>query len=199
MTKPDFKKTWPDYKSPKGQITEHTIPPRQYLMIDGHGDPNTSPNFQNAIETLYPVAFKTKFISKIQHEKDYVVMPLEGLWWAENYEHFIKRNKDEWSWTAMIAQPDFITQAIIDEAMEAAKGKAPLLDQLRFETINEGKTLQALHIGSFDDEAPLIQKIHDQIKAQGGTLSGKHHEIYLSDPRRTAPEKLRTLIRQPFK
>ncbi len=125
-------------------------------------------------------------------------MPLEALWWAENYQHFVERNKDEWSWSAMIAQPEFITQDIIEEAMNAAKGKAPILDKLRFETLEEGMVMQALHIGYYDDEAPLIQNIHDEIEADGGKLAGKHHEIYLSDLRRTAPEKLRTIIRQPY-
>ncbi len=173
----------------------------QYLMIDGHGDPNTSEDFKAAIEALYPVAYKLKFASKTELGKDYVVMPLEGLWWAEYMASFTTdRDKSSWDFTLMIMQPNWITKEMFEAAVQKVKTKdSPAkLGQVRFETLDEGKCVQTLHIGSFDDEAEILAEIHDAFVPDNHLkLSGKHHEIYLSDFRKVTPDKLRTILRQP--
>ena len=170
-------------------------------MIDGKGDPGSAPEYIQALETLYPVAYKTKFIAKNQLEKDYVVPPLEGLWWAKDMASFTDNyDRNEWLWTMMIMQPEWITSEIIDEAKRQAAKKSPdgKFEKLRFECFEEGQSLQCLHIGSYADEAPVLARLHDEIMPRDGYgFNGKHHEIYLSDPRRVAPEKLKTILRQP--
>jgi hypothetical protein len=201
MDKIDFKKSLDSYKAKHHQFRILDIPKRQYLMIDGHGDPNTSKEFQDAIQALYPVAYKLKFASKQQLGKDYVVMPLEGLWWAENMATFTSaRDKSQWDFTLMIMQPDWITREMFDAAIKKVSEKDPPanLAEVRFETLDEGKCVQTLHIGSFDDEAAVLKQMHEEfIPQQGLKLAKKHHEIYLSDFRKVAPEKLRTILRQP--
>lgn len=201
MSKIDFKKTLNSYKSKHHQIQIIDVPKIQYLMIDGHGDPNSSEDFKNAIEALYPVAYKLKFASKIELDKDYVVMPLEGRWWAEDMSSFTTdRDKSKWDFTLMIMQPDWITKEMFEQAVQKVKEKNPptKLDQIRFETLDEGKCVQTLHIGSFDDEAEILAEIHDNFIPENELkLSGKHHEIYLSDFRKVSPDKLRTILRQP--
>lgn len=177
------------------------VPAMNFLMVDGHGDPNTSPLYVTAITALYGVSFTLKFALKRGPEQvDYKVMPLEALWWAQDFGSFARAEKSKWLWTAMIMQPDFITGAHVDAAVAAVLKKRPndMLAQVRFESFPEGRAAQLLHIGPYDAEAPNIERLHAFIEAQGGKLSGKHHEIYLSDPRRVAPEKLKTIIRQPF-
>jgi len=177
------------------------LPEMKFLMIDGQGDPNTSQEYQDAMETLFPVSYKTKFTSKQEKSQDYVVMPLEGLWWVENMEEFSIADKSSWKWTVMIRQPDFINETLINKAIEELEKKKnlPSLSKLRFETFKEGKTVQIMHIGPYGEaEAPAVNKLHEYIESEGYQLRGKHHEIYISDMRRTKPEKLRTVIRQPF-
>jgi hypothetical protein len=199
----DYKKELKHLYQPsakKFQVVD--VPPMNFLMIDGHGDPNTAQEYQDAVEALYGVAYKLKFISKKESGKDYVVPPLEGLWWAGDMETFTaQRDKSAWDWTMMIMQPEWITPAIVEEAvaqMEKAKG-LPALSRLRLETYLEGLAVQIMHIGSYNDEGPTIASMHTFAAENGYALAGKHHEIYLSDPRRVAPEKLKTVLRQPVR
>jgi hypothetical protein len=172
-----------------------------FLMIDGEGDPNTSKSFGDAIETLFPLSYTLKFMTKKGPQAiDYGVMPLEGLWWADDMSAFSDGKKDDWKWTLMIMQPEFITQAMVEEAMkEVGRKKKPVsLHLARFETFREGKAAQIMHIGPFSEEGPTIEKVHQFIEENGARRSGKHHEIYLSDIRRAAPEKWKTVVRQPI-
>ncbi len=197
----DFKKSLDAYQGKRGRFQIVEIPDLQYLMIDGHGDPNTSPAFAEAVEALYPVAYKLKFASKRDLGRDYVVPPLEGLWWAEDMDSFTAaRDKSQWDWTLMIMVPDWIDQSMVDAAVEEAGAKArpARLGGIRLESLSEGHCVQTLHIGSFDDEADLLARMHHEfIPDNGLRMVGTHHEIYLSDSRKVAPEKLRTLLRQP--
>jgi hypothetical protein len=172
-----------------------------FLMVDGMGDPNTSKSYSAAIEALYPVAYTLKFmVKKGKMEIDYGVMPLEGLWWADDMSAFKTGNKDAWKWKVMIMQPEFITREMVEQAIkEVQKKKEPVaLSLLRFEAFEEGRAAQTLHIGPYSEEGPTIEKVHLLIENNGSRLVGKHHEIYLTDPRRTVPEKWRTIIRQPM-
>jgi hypothetical protein len=178
------------------------VPPMNFLMIDGHGDPNTAQEYQDAVEALYAVAYKLKFMSKREMGKDYVVPPLEGLWWAEDMETFTTaRDKSAWDWTMMIMQPEWITQEMVEEAVKQVEKKGlPALSKLYLETYHEGLSVQILHIGSYDDEGPTIARLHNEfIPENSYEEAGKHHEIYLSDPRKVAPEKLKTVLRQPVR
>jgi hypothetical protein len=203
MEKLDLKKQWKHlYQPPATVITAVDVPPLTYLMVDGAGDPNNSPAFQQAIEALYSLSYTLKFsLKKSPRPVDYGVMPLEGLWWADDPGPFHQQDKSAWKWTAMILQPDFIGRKQVDAAFDEVRRKKnpAALDRVRLETLEEGAAAQILYVGAFSDEGPTIQRIHDFIHAAGKELSGKHHEIYLSDPRRTAPEKLKTIIRQPMK
>ena len=199
--KTDLRKELAGYTARRERFDLVTIPPRGYLMIDGHGDPNTAERYSQALSTLYPVAYTLKFLSRRELDHDYVVPPLEGLWWADDMATFTRaRDKDRWSWTAMILLPDWLDDAHVSRAREsvAAKGTAPLLDDLRVETLDEGRCVQTLHVGPYDDEGPVLARMHEHaIAEQGLRMAGRHHEIYLTDPRRTAPERLRTILRQP--
>jgi hypothetical protein len=199
VSKVDFKKTLKHLYQPSKKAFEVVdVPAMSFLMADGHGDPNTSAAYQAVVETLYGVAYKVKFISKRELDRDFVVPPLEGLWWAEDMTAFIARDKSAWDWTMMIMQPEWVTPALLARAREALEKKAPpALDKLRLETYHEGRAVQILHVGPYDAEAPTIARMHAFIKDQGYRPAGKHHEIYLSDPRRVAPEKLKTVLRQP--
>ena len=203
MSKVDFKKEYKELYAPPKKFVVVDVPEMQYLMVDGHGDPNVAPEYQEAIEALYALAYKLKFNSKKQLGKDYVVPPLEGLWWAENIESFsTARVKSEWDWTMMIMTPDWIASEIFVETIEIVrKDKNPVaLDKVRLERYHEGLSVQIMHIGSYDDEGPTLLKLHSEFIPENGYVeNGKHHEIYLSDPRRTAPEKLKTILRQPVK
>lgn len=194
--KVDLKKELASYRARRGVFEIIDVPPLQYLMIDGHGDPNTQA-FEDALTTLYAVAYPLKFTSKKELDRDYVVMPLEALWWADDMAAFsIDRDKSRWDWTAMILTPDWITDDQFVQAKAAAT--APARDRLRLEKLAEGTCVQVLHVGPFDAEGPLLSRLHqDFIPAHGLRMSGKHHEIYLSDPRRADPAKLRTILRQP--
>ena len=198
--KSDFKKTLDSYRARSGEFGIVDVPSLQYLMIDGHGDPNTAQEYTDAVEALYPVAYKLKFASK-ELGRDFTVMPLEGLWWADDAAAFTTaRDKSQWDWTLMIMQPDWITVEQFEAAVAkvGAKDAPRSLGAVRLESLDEGQCVQTLHIGPFDDEGPTLAKLHDEvIPAHGLRMSGKHHEIYLSDLRRTAPSKLRTILRQP--
>lgn len=197
----DHKKIIDAYKAKQDTFRIVEVHKLQYLMIDGHGDPNTSPEFRSAVEALFPIAYKIKFASKQDLGKDYAVMPLEGLWWADDMDAFTSaRDKSKWDWTMMIMQPDWITPEMYRAAVEtvAAKNPPKNLAKVRFETLDEGLCVQILHIGSFDDEAEILNKMHHDFMPDNNLeMRGKHHEIYFSDFRKTAPEKLRTLLRQP--
>lgn len=201
MNRVDLKKELDSYKAKHNQFRIIEMPAMQYLMIDGHGDPNTSQEFKNAIVALYPIAYKLKFASKQELGKDYVVMPLEGLWWAEDMSTFTTaRDKSQWNFTLMIMQPDWITEDMFNQAVQKVSEKNPpvSLSKVRFETLDEGTCVQTLYVGSFDEEAAVLQNMHHEfIPANNLKMTQKHHEIYLSDFRKVAPNKLRTILRQP--
>jgi hypothetical protein len=207
MPKIDLKKENKELYDPSAkEVSIVDVPKMNFLMIDGEGDPNTSQEYQAAIEALFPVSFSVKFISGKENSQDYVVMPLEGLWWVENMEDFSIQDKSSWKWTAMIRQPDFITKDMIKRAKEEVeKKKNPTaLSRIKFESLHEGLSVQIMHIGPYSEEGPTIKKLHNFIGGKGyefdGSMPGeKHHEIYISDLRRTKPERLKTVIRQPIK
>lgn len=203
MSKVDLKKILPSYQAKHHEFSIIELPKTQYLMIDGHGDPNTSQEFRESIEALFPVAYKIKFASKKDLNKDFVVMPLEGLWWADDMSTFTSaRDKSKWDFTLMIMQPDWITQEMFAAAVaKVSEKEAPAkIKDVRFETLEEGKCVQTLHIGSFDDESAVLAEMHHKfIPQQNLRMVQKHHEIYLSDFRKVAPEKLRTILRQPVR
>lgn len=203
MEKIDFKKQWKQFYNPSPKnVSVVEIPSMNFIKIDGMGNPNTAPEFKDAVEALFPVAYHLKFNLKkrVDNPIDYAVLPLEGLWWTDDMREFSLENKDSWKWTAMIMQPGFITSDLFEQAVDAVRKKKnlPALPKLRFEAFHEGKAVQIMHIGPFATEGPTIEKLHQFIRAQGGQLRGKHHEIYLSDFRKVAPEKMKTVIRQPF-
>ena len=199
--KTDFKKSLDCYRARRGEFRVLDVPPLRYLMVDGEGDPNTAPSYAAAIEALFPVAYALKFASKRELERDYVVPPLEALWWAPDMDVFTSaRDKSQWHWTAMIMVPDWITDELYADAVArvAAKSGPASLDRIRVETLREGRCVQTLHVGSYDDEAGVLAELHERFLPESGLrMTGKHHEIYLSDARRVAPAKLRTILRQP--
>ncbi len=202
MEKADLRKSMNTFYAPSAKdFSLVQVPPLHYLMIDGHGDPNTAPAYMSAVEWLYSVSYPVKFMSKKDLGRDYAVMPLEGLWWADDMNAFITRDKSAWSWTMMILQPDWITKVMIDAAIEKASAKlGPPPPSLRFEVLDEGLCVQILHIGPYDAEGPVLARLHGEFLPQNGlTETGHHHEIYLSDPRKSAPEKLKTVLRQPVR
>ena len=199
QNKKEFK---PLYNPSSRDFAIVVVPPMQFLMVDGHGDPNSEPTYQEALEAIYAVSYALKFVSKKELDRDYVVPPLEGLWWAEDMDSFaLLQDKSRWDWTMMIMQPEWISaQMAQDAARHAAKKELPALSKLRLETYDEGLSAQILHVGSYDDEAPTLARLHGTWLPENGYVpNGKHHEIYLSDPRRTAPEKLKTVLRQPVR
>lgn len=199
--KVDFKKEIAAYRARQGRFEVVEVPDLQYLMIDGHGDPNTDPAFGHATEALYPLAYKLKFASKRELGRDYVVMPLEGLWWADEMDAFTAaRDKSRWDWTLMIMVPDWIEEDLFAAVVEqvAAGDRPRRLYDVRLETLSEGRCVQTLHIGSYDDEAGVLARMHHEFVPENGLrMVGRHHEIYLGDARKVAPEKLRTILRQP--
>ncbi|WP_069386139.1 GyrI-like domain-containing protein [Cellulosimicrobium cellulans] len=201
--KVDLKKTLDAYQARRGRFRVLDVPDQQYLMVDGHGDPNTEPGYAQALAALYPVAYALKFASKRELGRDHVVMPLEGLWWADDMATFTSaRDKSRWDWTMMIMVPDWLGPEMVEAAIgrAGAKDRPARLADVRFETLSEGRCVQTLHVGPFDDEAPVLARMHEEfIPGNGLRMVGKHHEIYLGDPRRSAPEKLRTILRQPVR
>ena len=202
MAKTDFKKELKHlYKPSPKSIEVVDVPEMNFLMIDGQGDPNTSQGYSNAIEALYAVSYALKFmIKKGELQIDYGVMPLEGLWWVDDMSQFSIEDKTNWKWTAMIMQPECVIQDLFAVACEQVENKKnPVaLSRIRLESFAEGKAAQTMHLGPFSEEGPTIERIHDFIRDKGYYQSGKHHEIYLSDIRKSAPEKWKTIIRQPI-
>lgn len=203
MKKIDYKKELKHLYRPSAKnVVVVDVPAMNFLMIDGAGDPNTTPFFQEATEALFAVSYGLKFIiKKGEQQGDYGVMPLEGLWWTDDMTQFSVEKKGDWLWTLLMMQPEFVTPELFAEAVEQVKKKKnpAALPLMRFEAFAEGKAAQIMHIGPFSEEGPTIAKVHAFIDENDGQLSGKHHEIYLSDIRRAAPEKWKTVIRQPFK
>lgn len=202
MDKVDFKKTLKEFYNPKSRGFELVdVPDMQFVRVDGRGDPNTSPDWERAMGWVYSIAYTLKFASKGTLGRDYVVPPSEALWWADDMKSFIDGKKADWRWTLQLMVPDFVTPQMFDEAVAVSGrklGAAP--ESLRFEREREGLSVQFLHIGSYDDEAPMIRRMHEEfIPANGLMETGHHHEIYLGDPRKAEPSKLKTIVRQPVR
>ncbi|MFD0854657.1 GyrI-like domain-containing protein [Actinomadura adrarensis] len=201
MTRYDVKRELKPYYAPtNSDWTLVDVPAQQFIAVDGNGDPNTSADYARAVEALYTVAYTVKFTSKRTLGRDFVVGPLEGLWWSDDPEVFITRDKDAWHWRMLISQPGWITEDHIDEARRAALAKKglPAISTVRHQALHEGTSAQLLHVGPYDDEGPVLARLHHEyLAANDLRMTGLHHEIYLSDPRRTAPAKLKTVLRQP--
>ena len=200
MPKIDLKTTRRDYwTAPVGDFVVRDVPRYTFAMVDGEGNPNTAAAYQAAVSGLYRVSYKLKFMSKARG-RDYVVPPLQGLWWADDMSDFLTRRKDRWRWTMMLMQPDWIDAAAFEEALNALRAQAEMPVSLRLAPFDEGCAVQTLHIGPYDDEGPTIKRLHEEyLPANGLTENGKHHEIYLSDPRRTDATRLKTILRQPVR
>jgi len=202
MSKIDFKKELKHlYNASAHEASIVDVPSLSFLEIDGAGDPNKVKAFEEALEALYSVSFPLKFMVKKERGVDYTVMPLEGLWWTDDMTQFSIDNKDIWKWTVMIMQPEHVTKDFVQRVVEQVEKKKspPALSKMRFETLHEGLSAQIMHIGPYSAEGPTVEKLHAFVREKGYVLAGKHHEIYLSDPRRAAPEKMKTIIRQPIK
>ncbi len=201
MASIDLKKTYRDYYPAKRLPTIVEVPKRPYLMIDGSGDPNTSVEYADAVAALYPLAYGLRAEIKKVTGDGYTVMPLEGLWWVEDMSRFSVDDKADWEWTAMICVPDLVTPAMAAEVLPRVTAKKKLAsgDEARVEIYEDGLAAQVMHLGPYAAEAPTIKTLHEFIHTEGLELTGKHHEIYLSDPRKSDPAKLRTIIRQPVR
>jgi hypothetical protein len=196
----DLKKQIESYRAVRGRFQVLDVPAMSFLMVDGHGDPNTAPEYRDAVGALYPLAYGLKFFSKRELGRDHTVMPLEALWSAADMDAFTTaRDKSRWDWTVMIMVPDWITAEHVETARDAARAKATAaLDAVRFESYDEGLSVQTLHVGPYDAEGPVLDELHNRFIPENGLrMTKRHHEIYLGDPRRAAPEKLRTILRQP--
>lgn len=188
------------YRVSRKEAVEVDVPRLRYLMIDGMGDPNASADYASAIQALYAVSYAAKFAMKRNNlGLDYVVMPLEGLWWADDWSVFAAADKSQWKWTMMILQPDFVPEDLIWRCMDEVRYRKGMdaVARLRLEGFYEGRCAQILHVGPFTEEGPTIQRLHAFIDGRS-TKRGKHHEIYLSDTRRAAPQNWKTIIRQPM-
>ncbi len=204
MSKIDFKKEFKHLYRPSTTDFESVdVPPMNFLMSDGHGDPNVAQEYREAIEALYAVAYKMKFMSKKEIGRDYVVPPLEGLWWAEDMASFTEaRDKSVWDWTMMIMTPEWVKPEMYEQALEEVRVKKDLpgLSKVRLEAYHEGLVVQIMYVGSYEEEGPTLARMHKEwIPENGYIANGKHHEIYLSDPRRVDPKKLKTILRQPIR
>jgi hypothetical protein len=198
--KMDYKKQYQELYNAKARPELVQVPPLNYLMIDGEGDPNTSQAYRDSVETLFALSYTLKFmIKKAAGGADYGVLPLEGLWWSEPIEEFSLARKDNWKWTSMIMQPGLVTEELVELAKQQASSKKelPSLHLVRYAQLQEGSCVQLMHTGPYSEEEPTIALLHSFIREQGLRMTGKHHEIYLNDARRSAPERLRTVIRQP--
>lgn len=196
----DLAKTYRQHYTATAEPGLVKVPERAYLMIDGHGDPNSAPAYADALNALYPLSYGLRQAVKEASGIAYKVMPLEGLWWVDDLSRLNFDDKSDWRWTMMISQPDEVTDelaAAVLPAVTAAKGLTAG-SRVRRERFGDGTAAQVLHRGPYAQEAPTIARLHRFIADNGWTLRGRHHEIYLSDPRRTAPERLRTILRQPI-
>jgi hypothetical protein len=202
MKKIDIKKNLKHLYQPSAKEVEQIdVPTMNYLMADGAGDPNISPEFAAIVEALFALSYTLKFMVKNGTLAiDYGVMPLEGLWWADDMSSFSAGDKSKWKWTLMIMQPEFISRGMVDAAIAEVRAKKnPVaLSRVRFEKLAEGSAAQIMHIGPFSEESPNILRVHQFIESSGHKRVGKHHEIYMSDIRKTAPSKWKTIIRQPM-
>lgn len=201
MHKVDLKSQFKDlYQPPLNQVVLVDVPAMNFLMINGGGDPNTSQDYRDAVEALYGLAYTLKFAIKKQQGFDYPVMALEGLWWTDDMRLFSTDQKEDWKWTMMLMQPEYVTSERFEQARQQVEEKkpSPALARVRLASFHEGLSAQIMHLGPYSAEGPTIARLHAFIKEQGYLLRGKHHEIYLGDPRRSAPEKLRAVIRQPI-
>jgi hypothetical protein len=202
MEKLDLKKSLKYLYEPSSkEFSVVDVPELNFLMIDGQGNPNTSPDYVASLQALYSAAYTLKFMIKKELAIDYPVMASEGLWWTDDMRDFSTTRKDDWKWTMMIMQPEIVTRQLFDRAVAVALEKKgqPALTRLRLERFHEGLSTQILFFGLYSDEGPTISRLHQSIEQSGHVRFGKHHEIYLGDPRRVAPEKLRTVIRQPMR
>ena len=200
-TKVDLKRELREYYAPTRTPALVVVPEHAFLMVDGRGDPNVSVEYRDAVSALFTVSYTARFALKRAGVLDYGVMPLEGLWWGPGDSSFSTADRSAWEWTAMILQPDELTDEVLADAKAsaAAKRALPALGRLRLDRFAEGHAAQVLHVGPYSAEEPTIAALHAFIAAQGLEPTGKHHEIYLGDPRRSAPEKLKTVIRQPVR
>lgn len=203
MIKIDFKKELSELYNPKKKVfSQVKVPKMKFFMIDGKGDPNTSKEYAHAIQVLYSVSYTLKFMCKNELDKDYGVPPLESLWWAKNMKDFQSGKKENWQWTAMIMLPDWIPASMVKSAIASARERKTDLDfsKLRVEPFAEGLSVQIMYVGPYKDEGPVITQMHEQYLPENKLIpNGKHHEIYLGDPRKSEPSKLKTIIRQPVK
>jgi hypothetical protein len=200
MTKIDYKKELKHLYNPSTkEVMVVEVPQMNFLMIDGEGDPNSAQLYKDAIEALYSLAYTLKFMVKKGQGVDYGVMPLEGLWWMDDMTQFSVERKDDWLWTMMMMQPEYVTETLFAEAVVQVQKKKNLaaLSQIRWQPFAEGCAAQIMHLGPFTEEGPTVDRLHTFIDERGG-LRGKHHEIYLSDIRKGNPQKWRTVIRQPM-
>lgn len=199
MTKLDYKKILKHLYKPDDAPELVEAPPMHFLMIDGQGDPNTAPAYQEAVSALYKLAYAIRFHMRDEQGVDFGVMPLEGLWWVEDLTQFSFKDKKIWQWTMLIMQPEPVTAGIVEVVRPAVakKHQPPRLNEIRFEAYSEGLSAQMMHHGPYADEKPNVDRLHAFIKDQGYRPHLKHHEIYLNDPNRSAPEKLLTVLRQP--
>jgi hypothetical protein len=193
------------YAPPARKVEVVDVPELQFAMIDGAieagSEPGLSPAFAEALQALYGISYTLKFMAKLRADNpiDYPVMALEALWWVED-GHFDINVKDNWFWTAMILQPDFITPEMFADGLAQVgkkRGDSPALAKLRLERWREGLAVQTMHIGPYSDEPATVAKMNEFAAANGYRMAGKHHEIYLGDPRKAAPEKLKTVLRHP--
>jgi hypothetical protein len=200
MAKLDLKKENPYlFDAPREPVMVE-VSPMNYLMVEGEGDPRTSIAYQQSIEALYGLSFTIKFAIK-KEGSDYAVAPLEGLWWSDVMNTFVPGDREAWRWTSLIMQSPMVTAEHVDRAIAELRRKKdpPALLRVRFERYDEGLCAQVMHLGPYSEEGPTIERLHSFIAEQGCDLRGKHHEIYLGDPRRARPDKLRTIIRQPVR
>ncbi len=205
----DFKKEFKEFYAPKDKPSLVNVPSMNYLAVRGKGNPNDAQGaYKNALEMLYGVAYTLKMSYKsnyqIQGFFPYVVPPLEGFWWQEGVRGVDYSKMDDFCWISLIRLPDFITKANFDWAVDTAtKKKKRDYSQVEFFPYEEGLCVQCLHVGPFAEEPVTVELMHQFVEQQGYEInlseSRHHHEIYLSDPRKTAPEKLRTVIRHPVK
>ncbi|HET8984431.1 MAG TPA: GyrI-like domain-containing protein [Trueperaceae bacterium] len=202
MAKLDLKKHLKHLYAPSAKaVSVVDVPAMNFLAIDGRGDPNSAPAYAAAVEALFSLSYALKFVvKKGPQQVDYGVMPLEGLWWADDMEAFSAGDRSQWQWTLLIMQPDVVTADLVGDVMGVVAEKKPLpaLRDLRFKAFAEGRSAQLLHVGPFSTEGPTIERIHQHIVGMGHDLAGKHHEIYLSDIRKGDPARWKTVIRQPF-
>lgn len=188
------------YAPPQGRFDVVDVPPMRYLAVDGHGDPNTTPAYPKAVRALYAVTYTLRSAQKAAG-RPFVVSPLEGLWRATDPAAFVRREKSAWNWTMLIALPEWVSDAEVTAARRAARTRTDVdvagVDVL---ALDEGRCVQTLHVGSYDDEGPVLDRLHREFMPEHGlTFHGDHHEIYLGDPRRTPAERLRTVLRQPVR